>query len=136
MGGIQSIDKGYYEISFSSIGDMERVRSAGSWNLNPGVLKLFTWSKDFNPSVQKLSTTQVWLKIHGLAQEYWRPKIIFAIANSVVTPICIDFATNKPIFNRTFGQYAWVLVDMDVSKPLRYKVLVERQGYAFFVDLE
>lgn len=112
------------------------MRSAGSWNLNPGVLKLFTWSKDFNPSVQKLSTTQVWLKIHGLAQEYWRPKIIFAIANSVVTPICIDFATNKPIFNRTFGQYAWVLVDMDVSKPLRYKVLVERQGYAFFVDLE
>jgi len=134
--GITSIGKGYYELAFSSIEDLKRVRSASSWNLNPGVLKLFTWTRDFSPSVQKLSTAQVWLKIYGLAQEYWRQKIIFAIANSVGTPICTDSATNKPIFERTFGQYARVLVDIDISQPLRYKVLVERKGYAFFVDLE
>jgi hypothetical protein len=111
------------ELAFSSIEDMKRVRSTALWNLNPGMLKLFAWSKDFNPSAQKLSSAQVWLKIYGLAQEYWRPKIIFAIANSVGTPICTDFATNKPIFERTFGQYVRVLVDMDLSQPLRYKVL-------------
>ena len=37
---------------------------------------------------------------------------------------------------RTFGQFARVLVEMDVTQDLRYKVLVERKGYAFFVDLD
>jgi hypothetical protein len=37
---------------------------------------------------------------------------------------------------RTFGRFARVLVDIDISQPLRYKVLVERKGYAFFVELE
>lgn len=54
--GISSIGKGYYEMAFSSIEDMKRVRSTTSWNLNPGVLKHFAWTKDFNPSVQKLSS--------------------------------------------------------------------------------
>jgi hypothetical protein len=40
------------------------------------------------------------------------------------------------MFERTFGQYARVLVDMDVSQPIRSKVLVERTGFAFFVDLD
>jgi hypothetical protein len=37
---------------------------------------------------------------------------------------------------RTFGQFARVLIDIDLLQPLRYKLLVERKGFAFFVDLE
>jgi hypothetical protein len=79
--GVTSIGKGFYEFFFSSIEDMHRVRSVGSWSLNPGILKLFTWSKDFSPSLQQQATMQVWIRIYGLAQEYWRKKKLFAIAN-------------------------------------------------------
>jgi hypothetical protein len=37
---------------------------------------------------------------------------------------------------RTFGQFARVLIDIDLLQPLRYNLLVERKGFAFFVDLE
>jgi hypothetical protein len=107
-----------------------------SWNLQPGFLKLFAWTSDFNPNLQRNTTAQVWVRLFGLAQEYWRPKILFAIASSVGTPICTDALAAKPMFDRTFGHFARVLVDMDISQPLRYKVLVERVGYAFYVDLE
>jgi hypothetical protein len=40
------------------------------------------------------------------------------------------------MIERTFGQFVRVLVDIDLLQPLRYKLLVERKGYAFFVDLE
>jgi hypothetical protein len=40
------------------------------------------------------------------------------------------------MMERTFGQFVRVLVDMDLSNPLRDKVLVERKGFAFFVDLD
>jgi len=47
--GVQSIGKGYFEFTFSSLEDVKRIRSIASWNLIPRVLKLFAWSKDFNP---------------------------------------------------------------------------------------
>jgi hypothetical protein len=134
--GVSSLGKGYYEFVFSTLEDVRRVRSIASWNLNPGMLKLFAWSKDFNPRVQQNVSAQVWVRFYGLSQEYWRPNIIFAIASSIGTPICIDSITAKPMIDRTFGQFVRVLVDMDLSQTLRDKVLVERKGFAFFVEID
>jgi hypothetical protein len=97
--GITSLGKGFYELVFSKLEDVQKVRSAGAWNLNPGLLKLFAWSSDFNPNIQHQTTAQVWVKIHGLSQEYWRPKILFAIVSSVGTPICLDVETSKSAFD-------------------------------------
>ncbi|WJX78338.1 hypothetical protein P8452_61571 [Trifolium repens] len=40
------------------------------------------------------------------------------------------------MIDRTFGQFVRVLVDMDLSQTLRDKVLVERKGFAFFVEID
>jgi hypothetical protein len=134
--GIISLGKGFYEFTFSSLEDVKRVRSIPSWNINPGLLKLFAWSRDFNPKLQHNTSAQVWVRIYGLAQEYWHKSILFTIAGSLGTPICTDSVTAKPMHERTFGQFARVLVDIDISQPLRYKILVERKGFAFFVELD
>lgn len=76
------------------------------------------------------------MKIHGLSQKYWRKKIVFAIASSVGTPICVDSITSKPTLERTFGHFVRVLVDIDLTQELKYVVLVERKGYAFLVEFE
>ncbi|WJX72821.1 hypothetical protein P8452_56661 [Trifolium repens] len=134
--GVSSLGRGYYEFVFTTLEDFRRVRSIASWNLNPGFFKLFAWSRDFNPRVQQNSSAQVWVRFYGLSQEYWRPNIIFAIASSIGTPICIDSISAKPMLERTFGQFVRVLVDMDLSQTLRDKVLIERVGFAFFVDID
>ena len=134
--GVISLGKGCYEFVFSSVEDLRSVRSVGSWNLSPGILKLFAWSENFNPYIQHQTNAQVWVRLYGLSQEYWRKKILFAIASSVGTPICTDSISGKPMIERTFGHFARVLVDIDLASDLRHRVLVERKGYAFFVDLE
>jgi hypothetical protein len=48
----------------------------------------------------------------------------------------MDSVTARPMHERTFGQFARVLVDIDISQPLRNKVLVERKGFAFFVEID
>jgi hypothetical protein len=48
----------------------------------------------------------------------------------------MDSASAKPMHERTFGQFVRILVDIDLLQPLRHKLLVERKGFAFFVDLE
>lgn len=40
------------------------------------------------------------------------------------------------MFDRTFGHFVRVLVDIDLASKLKYRVLVERKGYAWFVDLD
>ena len=134
--GMTSIGKGFFELSFSSIEDLRRVRHVGTWNIKPCILKLFTWTKDFNPKNQNQTSVQVWMRIYGLSQEYWRKNILFAIASSVGTPICTDNISCKPLMERSFGHFARVLVDLDLSDQLRHGVMVERKGYAFFVDFE
>jgi len=134
--GISSLGKGFYELTFSCLEDVKHVKSLSSWNLNLGIMKLFTWTKDFCPSLQNNTSAQVWVRIYGLPQEYWRPRILFAIASSAGTPTCTYFASTKHMIERNFGQFARVLVDMDVIQTLRYKVMVQRKDYAFFVELD
>ncbi|CAI8600031.1 unnamed protein product [Vicia faba] len=90
--GMLFLGKGYYELTFSSAEDMRRVRAPGSINLSPGTMKLFAQTKDFNPSLQHNTVAQVWVRFFGISQEYLRPRILFAIASYVRTPICIVVA--------------------------------------------
>lgn len=105
----------------------------GQWNVHPGFLRLFAWTKDFNPNNLKQTNTHCWVRILGLPQEYWRPKIIFSIAGGIGILICIDETTS----NRSmFGHFARVLVDIDLNSHLHNQILVERDGYVFFFGLE
>jgi len=81
-----------------------------SWNLNTRWLKLLSRSKDFNSSLQHNTSAQLWLHIFYFSQEYWCPKILFAIDISVGSPICTDVVTSKPIFDRTLGHFVRVLL--------------------------
>jgi len=54
------------------------------------------------------------------------------IASAVGTPIDID----GPTRNRTFGHYARILVDIDLPKRTFDEILVERDGFAFKVEVQ
>jgi len=54
------------------------------------------------------------------------------IASVVGTPISID----RPTRNRAFGHYARILVDIDLSKRVYDEILVEREGFAFKVEVK
>ncbi|XP_058766162.1 uncharacterized protein LOC131639707 [Vicia villosa] len=134
--GVTSLGKCFFEFAFSLLEDVQRVRSVNSWSLPNGILKLFPWTKYFVPATLKQISAQVGIRIHGLSQEYWRPRILFVIANSIGTLICINSASDKSVFERPFGHFVRILVDLDLTKELSYKILVERVGFAFFVDIE
>lgn len=127
-----SLGKGYYEFSFSSMDDQRSVWSMGSWSLKPGFICMSSWTPDFKPSVQRQTHAQCWVRISNLPQEYWCSRIFFSIAAGIGVPISIDEATSK----RNFGHYGRVLVDLDLNGVLEDKIMVEREGYAFFVYLQ
>ena len=107
------------------------VWAAGTVNLKRGVLRFFEWSKDFNMHTHRNTHSQVWIRLLELPQEYWMEQTLREIANAVGTPLLIDNATS----NRLFGHYARILVDMDLSRKLFHEIVIEREGYAFTMEV-
>jgi len=95
------------------------------------LLRLFEWTKDFNLNTQRNTHAQVWIRLMALPQEYWMDRTLREIASAVGTPLLIDNATSK----RLFGHYARILVDMDFSRKIFYEIVVEREGFAFPVEV-
>nr|KYP45916.1 hypothetical protein KK1_032530 [Cajanus cajan] len=121
---------GYFEIEFQNCNDLGMVLAASSWNL--GLLRLSLWKPDFNPKSHRNSFAQVWLRILELPQEYWSSRIILAIASAVGTPISLEKAT----LQWTYRHFARVLIEVDLANKILTQLLVEREGYAFFVSFE
>ncbi|KAI5448607.1 hypothetical protein KIW84_015858 [Lathyrus oleraceus] len=99
-----------------------------SWNLSQCVLKLFPWTRGFVPNNINHTSAQVWVRIHGLSQEHWSPKIICVIVSSLGTPIYIDLASNKPPIKRGKPQ----LQNMDMGRrigPMKTKVVYREKEH-------
>jgi len=67
-----------------------------------------------------------------LPQEYWRDRTLKEVASVVGTTISFD----APARNRAFRHYAQILVDIDLSKRVYDEILVEREGFAFKVEVQ
>ncbi|GAU50339.1 hypothetical protein TSUD_243170 [Trifolium subterraneum] len=78
-------------------------------SLGKGFLRTFVWTADFNPHSVQHTIAQTWIRIHAL-----------------------DEATMK----RTFGHFARVLIEVDLNSDLHERILVERNAFDFYVDIE
>ena len=103
----------------------------GTVSLQPRLLRLSQWTKDFNHYSQTQTHASIWIRLVALPQEYWRERTLKEIASVVGTPISID----GPTRNRAFGHYARILVDV-LSKRVYDEILVERESFAFNVEVQ
>jgi len=127
-----SLSKGYYDFHFDLADDLRKIWAVGTINLKLGLLRLSQWTKDFNYLSQKQTYVSLWIRLVELPQEYWRERTLKEIASAVGTPIDID----GPTQNRTFGHYARILVEIDLSKRAYDEILVERDGFTFKVEVQ
>ncbi|KAK3217928.1 hypothetical protein Dsin_011898 [Dipteronia sinensis] len=125
--------KGYFQIMLNSDAENNMVWSLGSLNLKLGVLRLQPWIPDFNPSLQKSSNAQVWVRFYDLSWESWHPNIIFDLARGIGVPLRLDMAT----IEGDFGHFTCVLVDIDVSTVPPSSLLLERDdSRSSFISVE
>ncbi|KAM2953591.1 hypothetical protein FF1_031959 [Malus domestica] len=126
------LGKGYFDLHFSSEEDMRSVWGGGTCTLQFGLFRLSQWQPYFKPGdVLPQTHAQVWIKIYGLSQEYWHPRILMEIARGVGTPLQLDHATREKLY----GYYARILVDVDLSADLPSTIMVEREQHGFSVDI-
>ncbi|PON62527.1 Zinc knuckle CX2CX4HX4C [Trema orientale] len=127
-----SLGKGFFHILLSSEEEKNRVRTMGSMNLKPGILRLQPWYPNFNPNTQSFTNSQIWVRFHELPWVYWDCQILSDLARGVGVQIRFDEMTLKG----EFGHYACILIDIDLSQPLSDSLMVEVGLDCLFVPLE
>ncbi|XP_050222822.1 uncharacterized protein LOC126672915 [Mercurialis annua] len=126
-----SIGKGFYYIILSSMDDKTKVWGMGSINIKPGIIRLQPWIPDFNPTDQKSTNAQVWVRFYRLPWDYWDVQTLADTARGIGIPLRIDAATA----NGELGHFARVLIDVDLASELLNQLLIERVGKSFFIDV-
>ncbi|KAL5701952.1 hypothetical protein ACHQM5_027231 [Ranunculus cassubicifolius] len=118
---ITPLGKGFIFIRFDNPNDYKKVWSAGStWVFDNEPLRISKWTPNFVPENQKQTRALVWIRLPGLAQEYWDEEILMMIARGIGYPMQIDERTLK----RDFGYFAQILVDVDFANPILEQVMV------------
>lgn len=75
---------------------------------------------------------QAWIRLFYLPQEYRRLKVLFELACGFGTPVSLYDETTK---TRTFGHYAKILGDLDLTSILYDEIIMEGKGFAFCVGI-
>ncbi|KAI7983905.1 hypothetical protein LOK49_LG15G00480 [Camellia lanceoleosa] len=79
------------------------------------------WEPNFKPSEALETKTAIWVQFPELPIEYYQDKVLFAIAKSLGKPLKIDWTTAMA----TRGKFARICIEMDLSKPLKPKFILE-----------
>ncbi|KAF9623733.1 hypothetical protein IFM89_004814 [Coptis chinensis] len=127
------LGKGFFMIRLTCEQDWRKIWGGGPWNFGEQTLRLTKWSPDFDPDVQTKTNAAVWIKFPKLGQQYWDYEILMSMGRAFGSPVGVD----KHTLDRTFGNFASVLVDVDLSKPIPSQFLVEEdEGKSFLQDAE
>ncbi|KAJ4830203.1 hypothetical protein Tsubulata_050505 [Turnera subulata] len=115
----------YYLVRFQRATDCVHALCGGPWQILGKALAVQPWSSNFRASEDRLSHAVVWVQFADLAPSWYHPKILKALGNLVRRTTKIDIKTHTA----ERGQYAKVAVEVDLTKPLKGKVLLEKWLY-------
>lgn len=111
--------------------------SLGAVNIQSGVFRITRWQPGFNPVNFKITTSQVWIRIHGLPLEFRKEQSVLNVAGGVGLPLKID-PLSLSLYH---GRFSRVLVDVDLSQTLPEQILVKMEDadsnldVSFFVQI-
>ncbi|XP_057803376.1 uncharacterized protein LOC131018680 [Salvia miltiorrhiza] len=99
-------------------------------DISNGSLRLREWVPKFDPYKECSSLAQVWVRIYYLPIELWHPEVIAAVGRYLGNPIRIDGGSA----NREVGHYARVLIEIDLSVPLRESLMIDEDNSSIYIE--
>ncbi|XP_057771090.1 uncharacterized protein LOC130990880 [Salvia miltiorrhiza] len=124
------LGKGYFTLRFTTAEDKATTKGKAVWELSKGLLRLREWTRNFDPFKENSPLADVWVRIHYLPIEYWNPQVISGIGRYLGHPLKIDGASAR----RDFGQFARILVEIDMSQNLPSTLLIDGEDTSFHVE--
>ncbi|CAN1158503.1 hypothetical protein LINPERHAP2_LOCUS22176 [Linum perenne] len=114
----------FFLVRFSEEDDYQRALFKGPWKIFDYYITVGRWSPEFNENapIQRIST---WVRLPNLPIQYFNHRAVERIGNHIGRTIRLDLATAEGARAR----YARVCIEVDLSKPLLGKYVIEDRVY-------
>ena len=120
------LPKGFFALRFELREDFERVLSEGQWCAAGLYLAVRRWSASFDPLIDSVFVSPVWVRIHELPLIFYEEHALKFISSALGAPIRVDPRTL--CVDRC--KFARVSVSLDLSKPLPELILINGQDFS------
>ncbi|CAN1125434.1 hypothetical protein LINPERHAP1_LOCUS10832 [Linum perenne] len=130
-GSIQVSDaaNSFFLVRFSDQDDYQRAAFRGPWKIYDYYISVARWTPQFNEE-EPLEKILTWVRLPRLPIHYFNQLAVTRIGNHIGRTVRLDLATTEG----ARGRYARVCVEVDISKPLIGKFMIEDR--TFLVEYE
>ncbi|CAN1157803.1 hypothetical protein LINPERHAP2_LOCUS21761 [Linum perenne] len=117
---VSDIANGFFLARFSNADDYNRAAFEGPWKMFDYYITVAKWSPDFNEEepIKKILT---WVRLPKLPIHFFNPVAVGRIGDYIGKTVRLDLATK----DGSRARYARVCVEIDLSKPLLGKYVIE-----------
>lgn len=113
-----------YSFVFFHVLDLKKVIEGGPWTFEQNLLIYHKLGEKEDPHLVPLNQTDMWVQIYDLPQGLFMESVFMNIGNFVGTFVSSD-PTNS---NGQWKLYARTRVTMDITKPLKRRMRIKRDG--------
>ncbi|CAN1169987.1 hypothetical protein LINPERHAP2_LOCUS28727 [Linum perenne] len=130
-GSIQVSDasNSFFLVRFANSDDYQRAAFQGPWKIYDYYFSVARWSPSFNEE-EPLQTILTWVRLPKLPIHFFNEVAVTRIGNCIGKTVRLDLATSEG----ARGRYARVCVEIDISKSLLGKYMIDDRTY--FVEYE
>ncbi|KAJ4828912.1 hypothetical protein Tsubulata_008083 [Turnera subulata] len=119
------LNNNFYFFRLPNQYDYLKVITGEPWVILGRYLTVEPWQPQFCPSKYKITSVVIWIQLLKLSCEYYDLPILRAVCNLIGRFVRIDYNTQES----NQGKFARVAVELDLSKPLQPRVLVDGKWY-------
>lgn len=111
-------------VRFESPADKDRLLCEGPYTIASRPIIVKEWVADFCFEKEVLKKIPLWIRLPNLPLTCWSGDSLSRIASVIGKPLCADECTSQ----QKKISYARLLVEIDITKPLIYKVQIEGEN--------
>ncbi|CAN1759809.1 hypothetical protein LINPERHAP1_LOCUS7284 [Linum perenne] len=126
---VSDVANSFFLVRFSDDSDYQRAAFGGPWKIYDYYFSVARWSPSFNEE-EPIKSILTWVRLPKLPIHFFNRLAVTRIGNCIGKTVKLDLATSEGARAR----YARVCVEVDLSKPLLGKYLLEDKTY--YVEYE
>ncbi|CAN1180942.1 hypothetical protein LINPERHAP2_LOCUS35052, partial [Linum perenne] len=121
---VSDASNSFFLVRFADSNDYQRAAFQGPWKIFDYYFSVARWSPYFNEE-EPLKTLLMWVRLPKLPIHFFNQVAITRIGDCIGRTVRLDLATSEG----ARGHYARVCVEIDLSKPLLGKYMIDDRTY-------
>lgn len=127
---VMDLPRQFFMVRFEDEEEYLAALTGGPWKAFGSYLMVRGWSPEFNPMMDDIVTTPVWIRLSNILVTFYHKAILMGIARGLGKPIKVDLTT----LNFERARFARVCVEVNLTKPLKGSVKIN--GERYFISYE